>query len=164
MEEATIKVLYSPTLNSSLSPEGTARLLEVLTKHHVIFSLEGERGETSLVDFANDTGDAAPKKQGACRIPHTAREEINSQLEMMQTEGVIQPSESPWASPVVLVRKRDGNLCFCVNYRGLNAVTKADVHPLPRIDDLLDKLGKAKCFSTLDFAAGYWQIKVQSDS
>ena len=56
--------------------------------------LEGERGETSLVEFAIDTGDAAPTKQGARRIPHAAREEINSQLEKIQTEGVIQPSES----------------------------------------------------------------------
>ena len=78
--------------------------------------------------------------------------------------GVIQPSESPWVSPVVLVRKRDSSLRFCVDYQGLNAVTKADVYPLPRIDDLLDKLGRAKCFSTLDLAAGYWQIKVKSDS
>ena len=91
-------------------------------------------------------------------------EEINSQLEKMQTEGEIQPSKSSWASPVVLVRKRDDSLCFYVDYRGLNAVTEVDVHPLPRIDDLLDKLGRAKFFSTLDLAAGYWQIKVQSDS
>ena len=77
---------------------------------------------------------------------------------------MIQPSESPWASPVVLVRKRDGSLSFCVDYRGLNTVTKADVYPLPRIDDLLDKLGRAKCFSTLDLAARYWQIRVQPDS
>ena len=136
----------------------------MLTKHHSIFSLDGERGEISLVEFAIDTGDAAPTKQGACRIPHVAREEINSQLEKMQIKGVIQPSESPWASPVVLVRKRDGNLRFCVDYQALNAVTKADVRPLPRIDDFLDKLGKAKCFSSLDLAAGYWQIKVRPDS
>ena len=68
-----------------------------------------------------------------------------------------------WASPVVLVRKRDGSLCS-FNYRSLNEVVKADVHPLLKIDDLPDKLGRAKYFSTLDLAAGYWQIKVQSDS
>ena len=53
---------------------------------------------------------------------------------------------------------------FCVDYQGLNAVTKPDVYPLPRINDLLDKLDKAKCFSTLDLTAGYWQIRVQPDS
>ena len=75
---------------------------------------------------------AWPGEQVACRIPHAAREEINNQLAKMQTEGIIQPSESPSASSVVLVRKRDGSLCFCVNYQGLNAVTKTNVHPLPK--------------------------------
>ena len=101
-----MKYLYNATSNPSLSSEDKGWLLEVLATHHGIFSLEGERGETSLVEFAIDTGDAAPKKQVVRRIPHAAREEINSHLEKMQTEGVIQPSESPWASPVVLVRKR----------------------------------------------------------
>ena len=82
----------------------------------------------------------------------------------MQNNGVIQESQSPWASPVVLVRKHDSSLRFCVDYRNLNSVTKPDLFPLPRIDDLLDKLGKAKYFTTLDLAAGYWQIKMKTDS
>ena len=82
----------------------------------------------------------------------------------MQQNGVIRPSNSSWASPVVLVRKKNGTHRFCVDYRALNSITKADTFPLPRIDDLLDQLGESKYFSTLDLAAGYWQIRVHPDS
>ena len=92
------------------------------------------------------------------------RQEISRQLRDMQKAGVIQPSRSPWASPVVLVHKRDGTHRFCVDYCELNSVTKSDTYPLPRIDDQLDQLGKAKYFSTLDLAAGYWQIRVHPES
>ena len=77
---------------------------------------------------------------------------------------MIQPSNSPWASPVVLVRKKDVTHRFCVDYRELNSVTRADTFPLPRIDDLLDQLGKSAYFSTLDLATGYWHIRVHPDS
>ena len=77
---------------------------------------------------------------------------------------MIQPSNSPWASPVVLVRKKNGSLRICADYRNLNAVTKMDAYPLPRIDDLLDQLGSAKYFTSLDSAAGYWQIRGTEDS
>lgn len=76
----------------------------------------------------------------------------------MQENGVIQASKSPWSSPVVLVQKKDGSLRFCIDYRELNSVTKADTFPLPRIDNLLDQLGKAKYFLTLDLASDFWQI------
>ena len=83
------------------------------------------------------------------------RQEVACQIQDMQKGNIIQPSRSPWASPVVLVRKRDGTHRLCVDYRRLNAVAKPDTFPLPRIDDLLDLLGGAKYF---DLAAGFWQI------
>ena len=86
------------------------------------------------------------------------------QLHEMQQNGIIKPSNSPWASPIVLVRKKDRTLRLCVDYRNLNSVTKPDKFPIPRIDDILDQLGESKHFSTLDMASGYWQIKVSEES
>ena len=85
----------------------------------------------------------------------------------MQEQGVIQPSISPWASPVVLVPKKDGGKRFCIDYRRLNALTKRDVYPLPRIDDILDAVGGEggkKFFSSLDLASGYWQVELDDDA
>ena len=110
-----------------------------------------------------DTEEAQPKQVPPRRTPLAARHEIATQLKRMQDQGVIQPSCSPWASTVVLVRKKDGTMRFYIDYRQLNKVTKPDVYPLPRISDLLDQLGKA-VFSTLDLAAGYWQVQMHPDS
>ena len=111
-----------------------------------------------------DTADAYPRKQRARRLPFSLRQEVARQLRSMQENRVIQPSKSPWASPVVLVKKRDGSHRFCVDYRRLNAVTKSDNFPLPRIEDLLDLLGQSKYFSTIHLASGFWQIRMHPQS
>ena len=87
---------------------------------------EGERGDTDLVQMSIETGDASPRKQPLRRTLFAARQEVARQLQEMQTHGVIQPSTSPWSSPVVLVRKKNGSLRFCIDYRNLNSVTKTD--------------------------------------
>ena len=97
-------------------------------------------------------------------MPLAVRQEVSRQLQKMQDEGIIQPSNSPRASPIVMVRKRDGSHRFCVNYRELNRVTKLDTYPLPRVNDQLDQLGESRFFSTLDLASGYWQIRVAPGS
>ncbi|KAJ1101067.1 hypothetical protein NDU88_006141 [Pleurodeles waltl] len=88
---------------------------------------------------------------------------IKEEVSKMLTLGVIEKSSSPWASPVVLVPKATApgakpELRFCVDYRGLNSVTRTDAHPIPRADELVDRLGAAKFLSTFDLTSGYWQI------
>ncbi|EXX71174.1 gag-pol fusion protein [Rhizophagus irregularis DAOM 197198w] len=78
----------------------------------------------------------------------------------MLQEGLIERSTGPWAAPVVLVRKKNGKLHFCVDYRELNNVTIKDAYPLPRIDDMLDSFGKAQCFTFLNLASGYRQVEM----
>ena len=111
-----------------------------------------------------DTGGTECRKQPLRRAFFAARQEVAKQLRDLQSQGVIQSSISPWASPVVLVRKKDESLQFCIDYRELNTVTKTDQFPLPGIDDMLDQLGRAKYFTTLDLAAGYWQVKMHPEA
>lgn len=149
----------------ALDPTEKGSLMEFLADHHQAFCLDdNERGETDLLQFEINTGDASPRRHAPRRMPFAVRQEVARQLKNMQETGVVQPSNSPWASPVVMVRKKDGTHRFCVDYRDLNAVTRADTFPLPRIDDLLDQLGNSRYFSTLDLASGYWQIRVHPDS
>ena len=77
---------------------------------------------------------------------------------------MVEPSSSPWAIPIVLVQKKDGGVRFCVDYRKLNSLTKLDEFPLPSIDDTLDLLTGQKYFTTLDLAAGYWQVQMDPAS
>lgn len=92
------------------------------------------------------------------------RQTVSEMIDAMENQGVVQPSASPWASPVVLVPKKGGSLRFCVDYRRFNAITWKDIYPLPRVDDILDALGEARYFSSLDLASGYWQVELDEDA
>ncbi|UYV84270.1 hypothetical protein LAZ67_X001713, partial [Cordylochernes scorpioides] len=106
------------------------------------------------------TGDHPPIKQRPYRVSKREREIMQKEVDTMLERKVIQPSESPWSAPVVLVKKKDGTWRFCVDFRRLNHITKKDVYPLPRIDDVLDHLSSARYYSTMDLKTGYWQVEV----
>ena len=116
-------------------------------------------GRTGKTTHTIDTGDAHPIRQAVRRIPPHRREETRKLLDDMLKRDVIAPSRSPWASPIVLVKKKDGSLRFCVDYRKVNEVTRKDAYPIPRVDDTLDVLSGAQWFSTLDLISGYWQVE-----
>eukprot|EP00794_Sanderia_malayensis_P018389 gene18389-biopygen12333 len=145
-----------------LSDDEQAELLRVLERHHVWPKSE-KLGTTHLVQHPIDVQGAQPVRQRPYRVPETKRKIIAQEVQKMLLSEVIQPSASPWSSPVVLIEKPNGEYRFCVDYRRLNAVTKKDAYPLPRIDETLDALGNAKVFTTIDLQSGFWQIPMKQE-
>ncbi|KAJ1210124.1 hypothetical protein NDU88_005492 [Pleurodeles waltl] len=134
---------------------------ELLEQFSPLFSLTP--GLTHLCVHDIDTGDSPPVKNKIYRLSDMVKASIKEEVSKMLTLGVIEKSSSPWASPVVLVPKATvpsakPELRFCVDYWGLNSVTRTDAHPTPRADELVDSLGAAKFLSTFDLTSGYWQI------
>ena len=138
----------SSALSSTLSPCERNTFLTTLLCYADVF--EHSLGHTTAVRHKINTGDSPPIHQRPRRLPYAYRKETDDQIRDMLDQGVIQPSISPWASPIVLVRKKDGKYRLCVDYRKLNSVTKRDARPLPRVHDLLDALQGYDLFITLD--------------
>ena len=144
-----------------LTPEQQQQLTEVQIFSGDVFALNpGELGTTQMVTHTINTGEHAPIRQPVQRTPFVLRAKVEEMVTEMLDQGVIEPSTSPWASPIVLVKKKDGGIRFCVDYRKLNRVTNLDEFPLPRIDDTLDMLAGAQYFTVLDLASGYWQVQM----
>ena len=149
---------------SHLCPSDLATLRSLLVQYHDVFVLlPDDAGYCDLSPHHIDTKDASPIKQQARRLPFHQRQPLQRLLSDLLDKGVIRESASPWAAPIVLVKKTDGSLRLCVDYRKLNAVTVPDAYPLPRISDTLDSFSGCSVFSTLDLATGYWQLAMSPE-
>lgn len=136
----------------------------LLNKHQDAFARKKtDLGTCSVIKQKINTNFAAPVWQPLRRTPQGFESEEEQYLKYQLNNGVIQPSCSARASPVVLVRKKDNTVRWCIDYRKLNNVTRKDAYPLPRIDTCLDCLSSAKIFSTLDLQSGYWQLEVSEE-
>ncbi|KAK8771557.1 hypothetical protein V5799_025197 [Amblyomma americanum] len=160
-DAAPSNALQKVKINPELSPHQKNFLSSLLLDFKDCFAASSKVGRTPVAKHRIVIDSATPP---VCQRPYCVspkeREAIRTQVDEMLADDVIQPSTSPWASPVVLVKKKDNTLRFCVDYRKLNNVTKKDVYPLPRIDDAIDRLRDARFFSSLDLKSGYWQIEV----
>ena len=137
------------------------RLTQILWDHINTISIsEGDLGRTSLLKHSIQTN-GSPICQPPHRLPFHKRTEVQNLLSDMEKKGIVEPSHSPWSSPIVLVKKKDGSTRFCLDFRQLNSVTCKDAQPIPRIDDTLDSLSGSCWFSTLDLASGYWQVEMK---
>ncbi|XP_057691272.1 uncharacterized protein LOC130915330 [Corythoichthys intestinalis] len=149
--------------SEALSEDQQQRFTQILLTYQSIFAKnDSELGYLSAVTHKIDTGLARPVRQPVRRTPLGFQGEEEKHLKAMLEAGVITASASEWASPVVLVRKKDGGVRWCVDYRALNNLTVKDAYPLPQIEECLDVVGGATMFSTLDLQSGYWQISVDS--
>ena len=152
-------------INPKLTEDQMNSIRQLIKDNQSVFASKFQPfGRTSLVEHSIRTESEQPIKQPVRRPPFHLRTEAQDEVHKMLNQGIIEPSDSPWASPVVLVKKKDGSLRYCIDYRKLNAVTIKDSYPLPRIDESLDSLSETKYFSTLDLASGYWQIGLDDDA
>jgi hypothetical protein len=121
-------------------------------------------GNTGLVKHKIDTGDAKPIKQAPRRLSPEERAAADKLVDELLERKLISPSNSPWASNIVMAKKSDGSYRLCCDLRGVNSVTKKDGYPIPRIDETLESLGQAKVYASLDLASGYWQVQMSPES
>ena len=154
-------------ISDHCSDEERDLLLNRLLEKNEVFALcDEELGETDTVQHFIDTFGAKPVKEAARRLPYALRQQLEVELDKLLKIKCIEPANSPYASPLVLVRKPDGNLRVCVDYRSANKDTIPDRYLLPRVDELIDAIGarKAIYFTTLDLMRGYHQVKMAEES
>ena len=138
-------------------------LVSLVCKYLDIFAeSDADVGTTSLVFHEIDTPDTRPLRQFVRRLPYgEVREALAKEIEKLTNAGIARPSTSPWASPVVMVRKKDGGWRMCVDYHRLNSVTKFDCFLLLRLDEALDAFACATVFSSLDLTIAHHQVPVK---
>ena len=158
--QETMDKLNSLSIGEDVTPEEKEKLIELLERNLDLFSFTPDQlGRSNSAFHKIDTGDAAPIRQRAYRVSPAERELIKARVQEMIDRKMIEPSDSPWSSPVILVQQKD-KVRFCVDYRKLNAVTKKDCYPLPRIDDTLDHLSGARFFSSMDLDSAFHQVSL----
>ena len=144
---------------SHLEPREAEEVKALLSEFRDIMSTGPlDLGSTTVIQHDIETTSEQPIRQAPRRLPMHQGKEVRDHIHKLLEEGLISPSNSPWAAPIVVVRKPDGSIRLCVDYRQLNSKTVKDAYPIPRIEESIDNMSKAKYFMTLDLAAGYWQV------
>lgn len=143
------------------SPEAHAGIKEILQRHQKIVTDLPQRTKlaTCVVELEHDR----PVRVRQYPLPYTKQEVIGKEVEAMLRMGVIESSTSPYASPIVLVTKHDGKIRFCSDYRAVNRIVVFNAEPMPDVEYILSKIGKAKYFSKIDLCKGYWQIPMAEE-
>ena len=145
-----------------LSVEQKQQLHDLLSDYSDIFSDVPQ--VTNIIQHTVKTKTDEPVYRKPYPLPYAIRDQVKEEIDKMLKAGIIEPSDSPYAAPVVLVRKKDSSLRVCCDYRFLNSLTIFDPRPMPRMDEILNKVSAAKFISKLDLTKGYWQVPLDEDA
>lgn len=149
---------------TGLTEEEKDKFLKLVEEFCTVFAKNADDfGCTIGVKHTVDTGDHAPISQRSYRQLPRDNAVIGEKVQKLLDAGLLKPSSSPWASPLLLVKKKDGINRVVIDSCRPNSITKKDKYPLPRIDDTLDRLGGAKYFSAMDLLSGYWKIPMDEE-
>ena len=151
--------------DETLDPNHKRALDELIQHNNDIFYVAGDQlGSVQFVELEIPLQpNAVPVAQRPRRLSPSEREKVREEINYLLSHGLIETSTSPWASPIVIARRKNGRLRLAIEYRHLNSSTINSHYPLPVVDDLLDRLSNAKFFSTLDAKSGYWQMPLRGE-
>ena len=157
-DEITERYAEAKVEQQQLTDSQKAQLQQVLDKHKQV--LNKEPGLTDMIEFDIDTGEAEPIYQRPYNTPIALRKSVDSEIDWLLERGYIRPSSSPWASPMVTVKKADGSARLCVDFRKINSLTRQTPFYMPRVEEVLEGVGQARFISKLDLSKGYYQVQL----
>ena len=146
----------------SLTPDQLQDLTNLKKKFSSVVS--DVPGRTTLIEHSIETEGNKPIRLPVYRLPQAMQTTLREEIKQMLDQGIIRPSTSEWAAPIILVPKKNGSKRLCVDFRRLNKVTKADPYSIPRVDELIDRIGQAQYITALDLTKGFWQVPVAKES
>ena len=162
-EDNTRKVIkqLGKELDERLTTGEKAKIMRILERNKYVFSSSKmDIGKTDLGQHTIETGNAAPIAFKHRRIPRGLEEDVGRYVNELKEAGIIRESNSPWNFPIVVTKKKNGDIRMCVDYRALNAKTERAIFPIPSANEVFDTIGTAKYFSTLDLSSGYYQVPI----
>ena len=152
-------VTVASTDGATIAVAGQRRVLKDLVRRYPdVFT--DMPGETDVIEHQIKLTDDTPIRCKPYPLPYAMREELRNEVDTMLEMGVVRPSTSPYASPIVMVKKKDGSNRVCVDFRKLNKITEVDPEPMTTAEDLFQRLSGKKYLSKIDLTKGYWQIPV----
>ena len=157
MDESNVRLQ-----GEELSTTKQAQLDAILEKYSVV--MKSIPGETDLMEHTVDTADTKPILSVPYRLPPQWKNSVRSDVEELVRAGIVVPSTRPWFSPIVPIRKSDGSVWLCIDYRKPNAMTVPDPYYMPLIEEILDKIGDAKFLSKMDLSKGFYQVPLKEDA